>query len=72
MMTDTRKVIVNGEEFEVELTNDGDTWTATVGGETFEIQVPDSAPPPKSELLPAENRKNQERYLQIFRAKLYL
>ena len=47
MMTETRKVIVNGEEFEVELTNDGDTWTATVGGETFEIQVPDSAPPPK-------------------------
>lgn len=45
MMTETRKVIVNGEEFEVELTNDGDTWTATVGGETFEIQVPDSAPP---------------------------
>ena len=37
-MGDIRKVIVNGEEFEVELEQDGENWTATVAGETFEIK----------------------------------
>ena len=46
-MGDTRKVIVNGEEFEVELEQDGENWTATVAGETFEIKVPDAGPVPK-------------------------
>ena len=46
-MGDTRKVIVNGEEFEVELEQDGENWTATVEGETFEIRVPDAGPAPK-------------------------
>ena len=46
-MGDIRKVIVNGEEFEVELDQDGDTWTAVVAGETFEISVPDAGPAPK-------------------------
>ena len=46
-MGDIRKVIVNGEEFEVELDQDGDTWTAVVAGETFEISVPDAGPTPK-------------------------
>ena len=46
-MGDTRKVIVNGEEFEVELEQNGDDWIATVGGETFEIKVPDAGPAPK-------------------------
>lgn len=46
-MGDTRKVIVNGEEFEVELEQDGENWTATVAGETFEIKVPDAGPAPK-------------------------
>jgi len=46
-MTETRKVIVNGEEFDVELSNDGDMWTATVNGESFEIKMPDAAPAPK-------------------------
>ncbi len=46
-MGETRKVIVNGEEFEVELEQDGDNWIATVGGQTFEIKVPDSGPAPK-------------------------
>ena len=46
-MGDTRKVIVNGEEFEVELEQDGENWTATIAGETFEIKVPDAGPAPK-------------------------
>ena len=46
-MGDIRKVIVNGEEFEVELDQDGDTWTAVVAGETFVISVPDAGPAPK-------------------------
>lgn len=46
-MGDIRKVIVNGEEFEVDLTQEGENWTAVVNGETFEITVPDSGPAPK-------------------------
>jgi biotin carboxyl carrier protein len=46
-MSETRKVTVNGEEFEVELEQDGDNWIATVGGKTFEINVPDAKPAPK-------------------------
>ena len=41
MMSDTRKVVVNGTEYEVELEVDGTTWTATVEGETFVIDMPD-------------------------------
>ena len=47
-MGEIRKVIINGEEFEVELEQNGDSWTATVEGETFEIVVPDSAPAKKA------------------------
>ena len=46
-MGETRKVIVNGEEFEVELEQDGENWKATVGGQTFDIIVPDAGPAPK-------------------------
>ena len=46
-MGDIRKVIVDGEEFEVELEQDGEMWKATVEGKTFEIKVPDSGPAPK-------------------------
>lgn len=46
-MSETRKVIVDGEEFEVELEQDGEMWKATVEGKTFEIQVPDAGPAPK-------------------------
>ena len=46
-MSETRKVIVDGEEFEVELERDGEMWKATVEGKTFEIQVPDAGPAPK-------------------------
>jgi biotin carboxyl carrier protein len=47
IMSETRKVIVDGEEFEVELEQDGEMWKATVEGKTFEIQVPDAGPAPK-------------------------
>ncbi|MDP6864770.1 MAG: biotin/lipoyl-containing protein [Candidatus Poseidoniaceae archaeon] len=46
-MSETRKVIIDGTEFEVELEMDGDIWKATVEGHTFEIKVPDSGPAPK-------------------------
>ena len=40
-MTDTRKVKVNGTEYEVELDMEGSVWKATVNGQTFAIEVPD-------------------------------
>ena len=40
-MSDTRKVIVNGTEYEVELEGEVAQWKATVGGQTFEIQMPE-------------------------------
>ena len=42
-MTDTRKVIVNGTEYEVELEGEGTQWKATVGGQTFDIEMPEAA-----------------------------
>lgn len=30
---------MDGETFEVELSQDGDRWTATIDGQTFEVQV---------------------------------
>ena len=40
-MTDTRKVKVNGTEYEVELEMEGSVWKATVNGQIFDIEVPD-------------------------------
>ena len=42
-MTETRKVIVNGTEYEVELEGEGTQWKATVAGQTFEIEMPEAA-----------------------------
>ena len=41
-MSETRKVIVNGKEYEVELDGEGTTWKATVGGQTFEFEIPEA------------------------------
>jgi len=41
-MSDTRKVIVNGTEYEVELEGEGTQWKATVGGQTFDIEMPEA------------------------------
>ncbi|PXF24374.1 MAG: hypothetical protein CXX71_00500 [Methanobacteriota archaeon] len=38
-MTEKRRVTVDGETFEVELSQDGNRWTATIDGQTFEVQV---------------------------------
>ena len=44
-MTEIKKVIVNGVEYEVsvEVSDDG-KWQATVEGTTFEVEIPDSGP----------------------------
>ena len=38
-MPETRKVIVDGVEFEVTIEGEGKTWTATVHGKSFEIEI---------------------------------
>ena len=43
-MSERRKVIVDGTEFDVDLEMDDGIWTATVEGRTFKIEVPDSGP----------------------------
>jgi len=43
-MTETRKVIVDGTEFEVLIDGEGTSWSATVEGKTFQIEIPDAAP----------------------------
>ena len=42
MMGEVRKVIIDGEEFEVDIEIDGETYRATIEGQTFEFQIPDS------------------------------
>ena len=44
-MTETKKVIVDGVELEVEveIADDG-KWLASVEGKTFQIELPDSGP----------------------------
>ena len=44
MMSERRKVIVDGTEFDVDIEMDNGIWTATVEGRTFKIEVPDSGP----------------------------
>ena len=46
-MTETRKVIVDGIEFEVLVDGEGTSWSATVDGRTFQIEIPDAAPAAK-------------------------
>lgn len=46
-MTETRKVIVNGTEYIVEVEGEGTIWKATVEGQTFDIEMPDAAPSAK-------------------------
>jgi len=37
-----RKVIIDGEEFEVDVEIDGESYRATIEGQTFEFQIPES------------------------------
>ena len=41
-MGEIRKVIIGGEEFEVDVEIDGETFRATIEGQTFDIIVPES------------------------------
>ncbi len=43
-MTETRKIIVDGKEFEVNVEVLDGKWHATVENKTFEIEIPDSNP----------------------------
>ena len=43
-MTEKRKVIVDGEELEVEIEIVDGKWLATVMGKTFTIEIPDATP----------------------------
>ena len=57
-MSDTRKVIVNGTEYEVELEGEGTQWKATVGGQTFEIQMPEATVAAKPRRSGGRKKKN--------------
>jgi len=37
-----RKVIIDGEEFEVDVEIDGESYRATIEGQTFEFMIPES------------------------------
>ena len=41
-MTDIRTVIIDGEEFSVEIETDGDKYLATIDGQTFSFSIPDA------------------------------
>ena len=41
-MGEVRKVIIDGVEFDVDIEIEGDTYRATIEGQTFEFQIPDS------------------------------
>ena len=56
-MSEKRKVIVDGVEFEVEIEMEGTIWSATVEGRTFKIEVPDSGPVVKKKRRPGTKKK---------------
>ncbi len=57
-MTETRKVIVDGVEFDVELDNEGDVWTAVVEGKSFEIKIPGGSSAPKKKRSGNRSKKS--------------
>ena len=56
-MSETRKVIVDGVEFEVVIEGEGKVWSATVEGKTFEIEIPDAAPVAKKKRTGSGKKK---------------
>jgi biotin carboxyl carrier protein len=56
-MSETRKVIVDGVEFEVNIEGEGKVWSATVEGKTFEIEIPDAAPVAKKKRTGSGKKK---------------
>ena len=57
-MTESRKVIVDGVEFEVELDNEGDIWTAVIEGKSFEIKIPGGSAAPKKKRSGGRSKKS--------------
>tara|TARA_B100001996_G_C18642753_1_gene586254 strand:+ start:164 stop:568 length:405 start_codon:yes stop_codon:yes gene_type:complete len=41
-LAQNRTVIIDGEEFSVEIDTDGDNYIATIDGQTFSFSIPDS------------------------------
>ena len=41
-MSESRKVIIDGEEFEVEIQIEGDIYLAKIEGQTFEFKIPEA------------------------------
>ena len=58
-MTETRKVIVDGIEFEVLVDGEGTSWSATVEGRTFQIEIPDAAPVAKKKRSGSGKKKKK-------------
>ena len=58
MMSETRKVIIDGVEFEVELEQEGETWKATVEGRTFEIEIPGGSSVTKKKRSSGKSKKS--------------
>mgnify|MGYP000659640809 FL=1 len=56
-MSETRKVIVDGVEFEVVIEGGGKVLSATVEGKTFEIEIPDAAPVAKKKRTGSGKKK---------------
>jgi biotin carboxyl carrier protein len=56
-MSEKRKVIVDGTEFDVELDIEGTVWKATVEGRTFNIEVPGSGPMVKKKRSSGNKKK---------------
>ena len=56
-MSETRKVIVDGVEFEVVVEGEGKIWSATVEGKTFQIEIPDAAPVAKKKRTSGGKKK---------------
>ena len=57
-MGEKRTVTIDGEAFEVDLEPDGNSWKATVEGETFTIEV--GSAPPKSEKKRRSTKKRKK------------
>ncbi|DAC51389.1 MAG TPA: biotin/lipoyl-binding protein [Candidatus Thalassarchaeaceae archaeon] len=57
-MGEKRTVTIDGETFEVDLEPDGNSWKATVEGETFTIEV--GGAPPKGEKKRRSTKKRKK------------
>ena len=56
-MSEKRKVTVDGEEFEVDVEKDGETWKVRVGGREFSIQVDGGVPSESTRRLTGRGRR---------------